>query len=111
MVRYYQNMMTRTKKNSAEQLAYFAALAAFQITAAEFRAQCAALPGYNTDAELEAHCAAIVALEDATGYNAARELKLEAELAMVNWARQIIKTDPKTARRYGLVADVFDKGL
>lgn len=107
--------MTRKSKLSPEQTACLGARVAFKLIREEFirlRAETIQVPkGDCTDEEISAIVTREMELEDRTGYTAARERKLQTELALVAWAEQHIKTNPLTCARFGQVADVFTKGM
>ena len=98
---------------SEAQVAYMAAKALKLVTERAYNEAKAELwpIRMSSDEEIDAHYAMLQGLEESTGYGPARMALLQAELNLVAWAEGVVKTDPKTAHKFGLVADVFTKGM
>jgi hypothetical protein len=91
---------------NATQIAYATAKAQFDTIAAERTRLVTSIPPDAAD-----YCERVDAIEESLAYWPAKEILLRAEVAMVEWARNVILNNKNLSRRYAEVAPCFDRGM
>jgi hypothetical protein len=107
-------MKIKGREFAAAQVAYIASRAAFEVIEAKYQKALLSvkpLTRGDSEEEMDAHFAVVDGIQERLGYWQARERLIDAEIALIAWARGVIASDPKTAARMVDVERVFTQGV